>query len=273
LLKNKISNISGSFSKFLKLLSDKGLTKTLIIVFSKWFNRKKKIPKPFYKLFHNKCGIEIGGPSAFFSKEIDIYSIVKSLDGVNFSSFTIWEGELIQGWNYIFGKNNLGYQYICDAVNLQIIQSEKYDFSMSCNNLEHIANPLKALTEMLRIIKRNGLILLVLPNKDYNFDHNRHITSFDHLLEDLNNNISEEDLTHLDEILTLHDLSMDPPAGDFNSFKERSLNNFQNRCLHHHVFDMNLLKQIFSYLKIKLLFCDCIKADYIIIGKKQALSN
>lgn len=44
----------------------------------------------YLKLFQNLNRIEIGGPSAFFNNEIDIYSIMKSLDGVNFSTNTVW---------------------------------------------------------------------------------------------------------------------------------------------------------------------------------------
>ncbi|MFC2099078.1 class I SAM-dependent methyltransferase [Bacteroidota bacterium] len=258
----KISNI-------VKVFRTNGLWKTLGLIVRKFSKRKIINYKLYQELFYDKCGIEIGGPSAFFNNEVPIYTKIKSLDGVNFSSSTIWEGEIHEGENYKYGKNKIGYQFICDAVNLNGIESGKYDFVLSCNSLEHIANPFKALTEWLRIIKSGGLLLLVLPYKNSNFDHNRNITSMDHLLEDFNNNISEEDLTHLDEILTLHDLSMDPPAGDFDNFKKRSINNYQNRCLHHHVFDMNLLEQIFKYFKIDLLLNECTKTDLIIVGKKS----
>jgi hypothetical protein len=56
------------------------------------------------------------------------------------------------------------------------------------------------------------------------------------MLEDYECDTQEDDLTHLPEILQLHDLSMDPPAGTAEEFRQRSLNNFENRCLHHHVF-------------------------------------
>jgi SAM-dependent methyltransferase len=231
---------------------------------------KKRISnyRLYQELFCNKCGIEIGGPSSFFRHQIPIYKKLKSLDGVNFSSSTIWEGEINEGKNYKYGKCRRGYQFICDATNLDRIESGKYDFVLSCNNLEHVANPLKALNEWLRIIKPQGLLLLVIPNKDSNFDHNRSITGMAHLVEDFTSNVSEEDMTHLDEILTLHDLSMDPPAGDFENFKKRSLNNFQNRCFHHHVFDSDLLEQIFRYFNIELLLIDCTKTDFIIAGRK-----
>jgi hypothetical protein len=43
----------------------------------------------------------------------------------------------------------------------------------------------------------------------------------------------------LPEILEKHDLMRDVAAGSIQNFQERSLNNFSNRCLHHHVFDEN----------------------------------
>lgn len=257
----KISNI-------VQVFRTNGLFKTLKLILRKLTKRKIRNYKLYQKIFYDEYGIEIGGPSGFFKNEVPIYNIIKSLDGVNFSSSTIWEGELFEGKNYKYRKGRTGYQFICDAVNLDKIQSGKYDFVLSCNNLEHIANPFKALTEWLRITKPSGLLFLVLPNKNSNFDHKRNITSIEHLVEDFKNNTSEEDLTHLEEILTLHDLSMDPPAGDFDYFRKRSINNFQNRCLHHHVFNMALLEQIFKYFNVELLLKDCTKKDFIIVGKK-----
>jgi len=223
----------------------------------------------YYKYFHKQNGIEIGGPSAFFSNTIKIYEKIKSLDGVNFSSSTVWEGKLEEGWHYRYEENKLGYQYICDAVELGRIESEKYDFLLSCHNLEHIANPIQALIEWLRVIKPGGVILIIVPNKASNFDHNRNITSLEHLLDDFKNAVSEEDLTHLDEILALHDLALDPLAGDIENFKNRSLNNFQNRCLHHHVFDLTLLRSIFGYLNIEQCLESQTPSDYIVLGRKK----
>lgn len=246
-----------------------GLFNIFKVIQRRLSNRKIINYRLYQELFCDKCGIEIGGPSSFFRHQLPIYKKVRSLDGVNFSSSTIWEGEIHEGKNYKYGIGKKGYQYICDATDLDRIESGKYSFVLSCNNLEHVANPLKALTEWLRIIKPEGLILLVLPDKESNFDHKRRITSMEHLVNDLENNTSEEDLTHLDEILTLHDLSMDPPAGDFEDFKKRSINNFQNRCLHHHVFDIDLLKQIFRYFNIELLLNDWTKTDFIVLGRKK----
>jgi SAM-dependent methyltransferase len=266
--KETISHQLKRISSILTTIKSYGLFKTLGLFHRKFSRKRIGNYRLYQKIFCNKCGIEIGGPSVFFKINIPIYHKIKSLDGVNFSSSTIWEGELFEGKNYKYGEDKTGYQFICDTINLDRIESNKYDFILSCNNLEHIANPFKALTEWLRIIKQDGLLLLVLPNKASNFDHNRDVTSLEHLIEDFQKNISEEDLTHLNEILTLHDLSMDKAAGDFDNFKKRSINNFQNRCLHHHVFDMALLEQIFKYFNIEILLKESTKTVFILVGRK-----
>jgi SAM-dependent methyltransferase len=218
------------------------------------------------ELFYGKKGLEIGGPSLRYAEILQLYDNV-TLDGVNFSFTTVWEGQLLEGETYKYG-NKIGHQYILEATDLYRIGAKAYDFVLSCNNLEHIANPLKAMKEWLRVLKPGGLMFLVLPKKESNFDHNREVTKMDHLVMDFENDISEHDLSHLEEILLLHDLPLDPWAGDRENFIRRSKANFENRCLHQHIFDMELLEQIFIYFKIEVIEKETIPTDYFIIGRK-----
>ena len=218
-----------------------------------------------------KDGLEIGGPSRFFRKLgiISVYPVINSLDGVNFSSKTIWEGDLKRGQNYHWEGAKLGFQYIRDGTDLSEISNCRYDFVLSCNSLEHIANPIRALEEWARVIKPSGHLLLVLPNKRNNFDHRRTTTAFSHLLDDYRNQVTEADLTHLDEILKLHDLSRDPRAGSLSDFKIRSEVNFDNRCLHHHVYSLDLLRELLDYINFDVLVFGEMKSDIYIFGRKR----
>jgi SAM-dependent methyltransferase len=222
------------------------------------------------QLFVSKSGLEVGGPSRVFRDEgyVPLYRFVKELDGCNFSNTTIWEGNINSGKNYNYYKNRKGMQYISEASDLSLIPDSKYDFVISSNCLEHVANPLKAVEEWIRVIKDGGLLLLVLPKKDYCFDHNRPDTLFSHLLSDFQNNIDDKDLTHLNEILELHDLKRDKHAGSLDQFKQRSLKNFENRALHHHVFSIPVLKEIFSYFNLEVLLTHDDR-KLIILGKKK----
>lgn len=221
------------------------------------------------KLFKDKNGLEIGGPSRIFLKEgrFPIYSLAQCIDGCNFSTYTIWEKEIKPGKTYNYQDEKLGNQYIEEATSLTNTIKNKYDFVISSNCFEHIANPLKALEEFKKVLKDKGLIVLILPRKESNFDHNRETTNYDHLLNDYNRNIGEDDLTHLQEILNKHDLSLDPLAGSLENFKSRSLKNFENRCLHQHIFNLSLLFQIFKNNGIETIYYVNNDTEYIIVGR------
>ncbi len=188
-----------------------------------------------------KKGIEIGGPSHEFSAAglLPIYPLVGSLDTSNYAERNIWSGDKVD--------------YVHDATRLESVEDSKYDFLLACHVLEHIANPLKALKEWHRVLKPGGAILLLVPDKNHTFDHRRPYSTFEHLKLDFERDTREDDLTHLDEILSLHDLNQDLPAGTPEEFRERSLHNFENRCLHHHVFDPNLIPKIFSFGGFELI--------------------
>lgn len=205
--------------------------------------------------FTARAGLEIGGPSDIFSKHgfIPVYPAADSVDGCNFSNNTVWENTIREGRTYKHGENLLGHQHIIDGTDLSTLKSEDYDFILSSHSLEHIANPLKAMQEWVRVLKNGGALFLVVPDKNFTFDRHRPVTSFSHLLADFENNVAENDLTHLEEILQYHDLKRDVPAGNFAEFKSRSLQNHQNRCLHHHVFDFELLSKIFKFLNLRLV--------------------
>lgn len=207
----------------------------------------------YLSFIKNKNGIEIGGPSPIFKTMIPIYQTANRIDGVNFADNTIWEGQIKEGETYGYIKGKKGRQYIAEATDLSKIPTESYDFLVSSNCLEHVADTLKALKEWNRVIKKGGAFILALPNPAECFDRNRPVTSFEHFLMDSKNEVGEDDLTHLDEILELHDLSLDPPAGSFEEFKLRSLDNFRNRALHHHVFDVPLIKKMLEYSNFKVL--------------------
>ena len=226
--------------------------------------------KIYQDALSQKVGIEIGGPSPFFKYVVPIYPHILALDSVNFSSQTMWEGSISAGASFNFYKGKTGNQFISEASDLSQIRDGAYEFLISSNCLEHIANPLKALKEWRRVVAPGGYLLLVLPNKASNFDHKRKTTTFAHLREDFEADVSEHDMTHLPEILEFHDLSRDKAAGDFGNFKSRSQDNFNTRGLHHHVFDLVLMKELFDYFSISLIKADVSTTDFIALGRVES---
>jgi hypothetical protein len=84
--------------------------------------------------------------------------------------------------------------------------------------------------------------VLAVPDPRRTFDHRRPVTTLQHLQDDFRRSAGEHDLTHLEEILALHDLTRDTAAGTREQFRARSLLNAKNRCLHHHVFSLELIR-------------------------------
>ena len=216
----------------------------------------------------SKLGIEIGGPSDMLARDggIPIYDVLQSLDNCLYAGNTIWTGEVRAGntFNYDSAKRP-GTQFICDSTDLQSIEDSKYDCVLACHCLEHIANPLRALGEWKRVLTENGLLLLILPHKDGGFDWRRPITPLTHMIRDYENNVREDDLTHLPEILELHDFSRDPGAGTKEHFRERCLANHMNRAMHHHVFDTRTALETLDHMGFKLIRVDYIQPLHIMI--------
>lgn len=247
------------------------ITKLFKKIFRLGMYRPMKNFKELEFLFYKKHGLEIGGPSAIFKKNrfIPVYNIMESLDCVNFNKNTAWSKSNETDNNFYIDKNTkTGKLYVADATDLQSIQKKNYDFVLSSNNIEHLANPLKAVEEWLSVLKDKGSLIIVAPKKESNFDNKRKVVTFEHILDDYNKKIKEDDLSHLNEILSFHDLKMDLAAGNLEEFKKRSLDNFQNRCLHQHVFDLNILQKIYQYFNISILKTAEIDDNYIIIGQK-----
>jgi SAM-dependent methyltransferase len=200
-----------------------------------------------------KSGLEIGGPSAVFREKnaLPLYDSLGSLDNCDFSSTTVWANHRTE---FVYSPvRPPGSSFFCDGSNLVPIGDRSYDFILSAHNLEHFANPVKALSEWKRVLRPGGTLVLVLPNYRKTFDHRRTPTPVAAMLADFEQNVGEEDLSHLPEILALHDLKRDRAAGTFAEFKTRSFDNFNNRCLHHHVFDENNSRELLSALDFQVL--------------------
>ena len=87
-----------------QVIRKSGLFNIFKVIQRRLSNRKVINYRLYQELLCDKCGIEIGGPSSFFRHQLPIYKKIKSLDGVNFSSSTIWEGEILEGKNYKYAN-------------------------------------------------------------------------------------------------------------------------------------------------------------------------
>ena len=132
-------------------------------------------------------GLEIGGPSSIFRRGglFPIYAVASRVDNCNFGHVTIWEGGISDGETFVFDEQRSpGTQYVAEATDLWNLISEAYDFVTASHVIEHVANPLRALAEWIRVLKDDGVLLMIVPHKEGTFDHLRPVKSLKHLLDD-----------------------------------------------------------------------------------------
>jgi len=224
----------------------------------------------------DRIGIEIGGPSPMFARGglIPLYPFAGRIDNVNFAQSTIWEDTREEGGSFHFDpRKAAGRQFVAEGADLQVIPSDTYDFVLSSHMLEHAANPLRALSEWRRLLKPAGALILIVPARDGTFDHRRPITTMAHLVQDLEANTGEEDLTHLEEVLQMHDLSRDPGVTDARMFRERAERNAEFRSLHHHVFDTRLAADVVLHAGFGLVAVEPLLPYHIIVLAQKPLAG
>lgn len=226
--------------------------------------------KNFSNFLKDKEGLEIGGPSIYLYPS-GIYTAPSKLDNVVFSENTLWNNT-VNNTDYTFnGKTTPGKVIISDIVNLEKIKNKSYDFIVASHILEHVVNPLKGISEITRILKDDGICILVLPWKEGTFDHKRPISSFSKLLDNYNKNRDETYIDdYLPEIKEFYDISRDPGVVSMEHFLERCKNNYNNRALHVHVFDFDLIIQCLEYFNYKIIDTQLVKPYHqIVIGQKN----
>jgi len=163
-------------------------------------------------LVRDGVGLEIGGPSFVFHDHgmLPLYRHATRVDNCNFSEHSQTNGHVPHGKTFKYHrKRELGFTIVCEAAELAPIPDASYDFILASHSLEHCANPIKALRQWGRVAGPDAPCVVVLPHYKHTFDHRRQLTPLSHIIEDFERNTGEDDLTHLQEALELHDLAKD----------------------------------------------------------------
>ena len=228
-------------------------------------------------MVEGKHGIEIGGPTDEFRgrhapsrnygllRPLPIYDKIASLDNCNFSSKTAWT---THQQTYRFSPlRPPGEIIIAEGSDLSSVADHTYDFVLSSHNLEHFANPVKALKEWKRITRPKGALILILPDYRRSFDHRRAPTPVEHMLDDFARNVGEDDATHISEVLQLHDRNMDSllTTHSLEELRARSIDNLSNRCLHHHVFDERNSSELLTEVGLEVLAVELALPYHLVI--------
>ncbi len=145
-----------------------------------------------------------------------------------------------------------------------------FDFIVSEHVLEHIANPIKALKEWVRVLKKGGQIYCFLPHKERNNDLNRQITTLDHLIKDYKDDVPYNDPTHIDEWLE-NVVNKGLMPEHYKHLEKQEL--LDSASIHHHVWTEVQIAELFEYLGLKVIHCENKVHDrrdtFVVIATKE----
>ncbi|MFW6255086.1 MAG: class I SAM-dependent methyltransferase, partial [Chitinivibrionales bacterium] len=77
-----------------------------------------------------------------------------------------------------------------------------FDFIVINNVLEHIANPIREIVHFHRILKKDGVLVLCIPDKNFvHWDKDRELTSFEHLWKEYQDDVTEVTPEHFHDLV------------------------------------------------------------------------
>jgi SAM-dependent methyltransferase len=229
---------------------------------------RRPLGERFLAPFHGARTLEIGGPSAVFSAggPVPLYACSRSVDNVQFATSTAWH-DLAGAVDFAPDGVVLGEQHIVEGAALPGVEDATYDAICHSHVIEHLANPLLALEAWRRVTRPGGHLLVIAPHREGTFDRHRPVTPLGHMVEDRARGVGEDDLTHLDETLALHDHRRDV-AQDRSVWEAERRDNAATRLLHHHVFDTASLLALLDRAGLRLLACEARRPhDIYVLGQ------
>ena len=223
--------------------------------------RQPRILPACIEVVKDGIGFEIGGPTPLFSRPWG-FADLSTHPPYYQTAILIADGQ--EPFSHTIATEMRVVNIVRKLTDLPFDNSN-FDFVLSSHCVEHVANPLKALFEWKRILRRHGHLLLVVPHYKYTFDHRRPLTSERHLIHDHAQEMGENDTTHIAEVLKLHNINRDWNIANYAELLARSKNNLVNRCIHHHVFDECLAKWMLTYCGFEVIDCEFVRPHHILI--------
>ncbi len=139
-----------------------------------------------------------------------------------------------------------------DTEGLAPFKTGSLDFVILNHVIEHVANPMKVVGELFRVLKEGGIAVISAPDKRFCFDRDRELTSFDHLFSEFQQGVtSVTDEHYLDFLKAVHPEHFNQPKEIVQEYVEK----VKARREHAHVWNSdtfeNFLVETLKRLKIQ----------------------
>ncbi len=134
---------------------------------------------------------------------------------------------------------------------LEALRDSSVDFIIANHFLEHCLDPIGTIKNMFRVVRKNGILFIAIPDKRYTFDSVRDVTPLDHLILDHEGGGEKSmEYHYYDWVRKLTEKSIT----EDDIHKEVMELMAMKYSIHFHVWTQVQMIEFFSYLKKKLEF-------------------
>jgi SAM-dependent methyltransferase len=131
---------------------------------------------------------------------------------------------------------------VSDFESLHGISDGSLDFVIANHVLEHVENPLLALTAVSRVLRYGGVAFIALPDKRFTFDKRRAVTSLGHIVRDFNTGPLDSRREHYRDWAANVERLAAKEAEERATALESEVAN-----IHFHVWDFPAMRKMFDY--------------------------
>jgi SAM-dependent methyltransferase len=127
-----------------------------------------------------------------------------------------------------------------DGERLTTVHDSSQDFVIANHFFEHCEDPLRTLTQLLRVLRPGGVLFMCVPDKRFTFDASRDVTPFAHIARDYAEGPAWSRAAHFEQWVTHVEHVVEPAAASARA-KELMA---QGYSIHYHVWTLEDLMDL-----------------------------
>lgn len=150
------------------------------------------------------------------------------------------------------GQKLVKVDIVDDGETLSSVAEASQDFVIANHFIEHCQNVVSTIENMLRVLKPGGIIFLAIPDKTRTFDHERSVTTMEHLIRDYTDGPGWSEHGHYFDFVKYTDHGRGKSDADIEKvileLKEK------NWSIHFHVWDHQAMIDTFIMMQKQFSF-------------------
>lgn len=143
-------------------------------------------------------------------------------------------------------------QLVASGGKYPFLDDGAFDFVASSHVLEHTANPPRQIEEWLRVVRRGGIVYMIVPDKRFCFDRRREVTPLAHFVGEYESDVSSTAIEHYRDYIVNTNGEDGLTRDTSDEFIEKD--HASQSSIHVHTFTADSLREFLEYFARPLAF-------------------